>query len=375
MARPNSIGCLFALLGLLSASPARAQSDAEIVYEIDDDALRRTSLSLVQVHCLGSVIDDVGLGFAFEDRQHVITVGSRGRCRSEVYVTVNDERVAAHRVRVSAELGVALLELDASLPESVVPFVAQSFADPVRGAPVAYFTDVMTQAAYESPFGLTRATVDRADPLRFDAPFTCAGSPVVDREGSLLGMCIPGSLDPAAASLVHIDDIEAWLAAPAEPVPTRRRVTFGGDFAYTFAGGRQDILAVGVVAGFGATFDDTSTLRGDFGVHALVHADDSSSDPPIGVRLSSGLFVGARSATYFENGPSLVLSLEIGAAWGLDVTPPAPGELDYTSELFLRPAARLSVQAGPSELTYEVQIDTAHPEQSIHMLQVGFVFE
>ncbi len=374
MARTTLTALLLACLALMQSSLARAQS-IEDPYEVDDAALRRAAAALVEVHCLGPAFDEARLGFAYIDRSHALTSAARGRCDEAFYVLVDGERVQAHRSRVSDELGVSLLELETPLPAIVVPLVAEAFSDPVRGAPLAYFTRASDPVDYESRFGLVRTVVSGTDPLRFDARFSSGGAPVVDREGHLLGVCRPSWDENGFTSLAHIDDIEIWLGETEEITPRRRSITLDTDMADTVSWGRQDLLTAGLMVGVTTAFDRTFTVRGDLRLDLMAHQGDRAPDPPLGLRASSGLFVGLRTSSYLEDGPRMRLSLEVGAVGGYEWIPPSPGVVGGIDELFLRPAARLSASLGIFEVTYELQLDTSRPDQSVQLVQLGFDFD
>lgn len=371
---------LFAGLHASGSFVADASAQEAGAYEVEPDALRRAARSLVVVHCLGSSFGDTGMGFAYRDRSHVLTVSRRGSCRDSLSVTVEGERFVSHRATRDDELGVALLELARPLPESIVPLSAEGFADPERGEPLAYFSYARDRVDYESPFGVGRTSVEAVDPLRFEVNLECEGGPVIDRHGHLLGVCRPrwygaGSSSPPEGDLVHVDDVEAWLAEGESTAPTRPRITLAMDLPYAISFGRGDVLGVGAVLGITTLIDDRFTLRGELGGHALLHADDPNADPPVGVRLTNGFFLGTRAAFYFEDGPSLALSAELGAVWGYENTPPGPGVSLRTEEIFIHPAARLSVRYGMTVVGYELQLDPVDPARSLHTIQFGFAFE
>jgi len=365
---------IVALAALLLPSMSYAQSEAD-PYEVDAVALRSAAASLVEVHCLGSVIDDAGLGFAYGDSTHVLTTSARGACRTALYVIADGERVNVRASQISEDLEVARLELEAALPSSVVPLVADAFVDPIRGAPLAYFTYALPDTVEgESPFGLVRTSVENTDPLRLQLQLGGAGSPVLDREGHVLGMARP-TWEMALVPLVHIDDIETWLMEAEAPRSPRRRITVGLDEGYLFGAGRGNLLSVGLGIGVTTAFDDTFTLRGDLRLDLLVHLGDPRQDAPAGFSVSTGMFAGLRTATYLQDGPRLALSIEVGAVGGYALVPPSPGETNYADVFYVRPAARIGVAAGPVGLTYEVQLDPEHPDQSVHLFSVSAVFE
>jgi hypothetical protein len=364
-----------ALLALFIPSLTNAQADAD-PYEVDAAALRRAASSLVEVHCLGSVLDDAGLGFAYGDRTHVLTTATRGACRNALYVIADGERVNVRASQISEDLDIARLELDAALPSSVVPLVADAFVDPVRGAPLAYFTYALPDTVEgESPFGLMRTSVENTDPLRFELQLGGAGSPVLDREGHLLGMARPTWEGMAFVPLVHVDDIETWLMEAEAPGSTRRRITLGLDEGYLVGVGRGDLLSVGLGIGVTTAFDDTFTLRGDMRLDLLLHMGDPRQDAPAGFGVSTGMFVGLRTAAYSEDGPRLAVSFEVGAVGGYALVPPSPGETSYADVFYVRPAARVGVSVGPVGIGYEFQLDPERPEQSVHQFSLSAVFE
>lgn len=359
---------LFFALSLL-ARPALAQDD---VYEVPAAVAAHAAGALVVVHCLGANFDDAGIGFAYRDRRHVLTTAFRARCRSEAFVRAGELRITASHSIASSELGLALLTLSDPLPESTVPLSADAFVDPGRGEPLVTFTYATDRVAYEAPFGLTRLTVTGEDPTRFDVPWGSAGAPVIDRHGHVLGVC---AAPWAGADMVDIDAIEGWLEeAPAE-APTRPRITVSVSEDVGTSFGPGDLLGLGGTLGVTTTFDDVFTLRGDLGAFALVHGSDPSNDPPFGARITTGTYVGLRSSTYFEDGPSLVLSLELGASAGWESIPAAPDGSGAAERFFVRPAARAMARFGPSEVGYELQLDPEDPAQSIHLIHFGWAFE
>lgn len=354
---------------LLLATAARAQDETS--YRVDDDAARRVAASLVAVHCLGSVIDEESVGFAYGDAHHVLTTSWNARCRSALYVRVGEQRIDVSRARISSEAGAALLSLDEPLPASVVPMRAEAFVDPVRGEPIATFSTAWDGVSYEAPFGLVRTIVSGEDPTRFESQI-CSGAPVIDRHGHLLGMCRSYS---EAGPLLGIDDIEAWLATEPIERPVHRRISLAGDLTFATAFGPSGEVGTGAVLGVTASFDDVFTLRGDVSLSVLGHLDDPRQDPPLGLRLSTGLYAGLRSSTYFERGPSLVLSLEVGASVGWENVPPGPTETAFRESLFVRPSIRAMARFGITEIGYELQLDPVDPSRSLHLLHLGWAIE
>lgn len=372
MGDPRRVLALTAVLLVSHACLARAQE-----YEVPEEALRAAARSLVVVRCRGTMMNDgPGLGFAYGRRDRVLTVPGRATCRDELYVTtVDGARIVVERSRIDRELGIAQLELAQPLPASVVPLEPTSFEDPARGEPLALFRYAWDHREYESPFGLERAAVTATDPVRFERLWDSGGSPVLNREGALIGMThLSWDFDDVRC-MVHLDDIRRFVAAPPDAVPARAHTWWGTSVTLAAGFGDGDLFSFGDVVNVTASLADRFTLTGELSGHALMHLDDHSDEAPVGVRVASGFRVGLRLPAYFDDGFTFVFLAEIGGAWGYDYVPPPPGETEFTHRFWIRPVARATVRLSMCEIGYELQLDPLQPERSTHTIHLGIAIE